>query len=249
MQDFKDIQKKFYNKHFGRAHKQSSSEVSENTEYFMNRFLASVLKPDSRKILEIGCGDGRLTSFLSKKEMRITAVDISQKAIEKMKNQFAKEIQQEKIFPRCSDAIEYLKNVDEKYDAIVGSGIIHHIPKEDWNDLFQAAREKLAPGGIFACGPEPNAGGLYRLCWPFARLFYKFFGMDFDWEVEKGTLDMIPKKLKYSLEKAGFNHSEISPFQVIPHFHSKILAYIDKKMIKYVSGRFSLYIIIKGEKI
>ena len=46
--------------------------------------------------------------------------------------------------------------------------------------------------------------------------------MEYDWEVEKGTLDMTPKDLKFALKKAGFQNPEVAPFQVIPHFHSKI---------------------------
>jgi len=248
MQKDKEAQKKFYDEHFGREGAQSGSAFSESTAYFTNRFLESVLKPDFGKILEIGCGDGMLTSFLLKRKSEITAIDISEKAIEKMRGRFSGEIDQGKLKLECSDAVEYLKFADERYDAIIGSGIIHHIEKKDWENLFRLANKRLNPGGIFACGPEPNAGGPYRFCWRFAKFFYNLFGMDFDWEVEKGTLDMIPKKLIYSLKKAGFSDPEIAPFQVIPHFHSKILANIDKKMIKYASGRLSLYVAIKAKK-
>lgn len=242
------IQKKFYDKYFGEESAWGSADFSDDTKYSTNRFLDAVLRPESRKILEIGCGNGFLTFFLLKRSANITAVDVSSKAIENMRGQFSGEIDQGKLKLECGDLIEFMENSNETFDAIVGSGIIHHIEKESWDKFFSLSFDKLKPGGIFACGPEPNASGCYRLCWRWAKFFYKFFGMDYDWEVEKGTLDMIPKNLQSSLKRAGFQNPEVAPFQTIPHFHSKILAYIDKKMIKYASGRLSLYIIVKGEK-
>ncbi|MDP1845633.1 MAG: class I SAM-dependent methyltransferase [Candidatus Moranbacteria bacterium] len=243
------IQKKFYDKYFGEESAWSSADFSDDTKYFTNRFLDAVLRPESRKILEIGCGNGFLTFFLLKRSTNMTAVDVSSKAIENMRGQFSSEIGQGKLRLECGDLIEFLENSNETFDAIVGSGIIHHIEKESWDKLFSLSCEKLKPGGVFSCGPEPNAGGLYGRCWRWAKFFYKLFGMDYDWEVEKGTLNMIPSNLESSLKKAGFHNPEVAPFQVIPHFRSKILAYFDKKIIEYASGRLSLYIIVKGEKL
>lgn len=249
METNKIIQKRFYDKHFGSKFARGSADFSESTAYFTNRFLDSVLKPGSKKILEIGCGNGMLTSFLLQRKAEITAVDISEKAIENMQYQFSGEIQQGKFKLKCADILDFLESADEKYDVIIGSGIVHHIEKGDWGKLFALSFERLKSGGIFACGPEPNAGGLYRFCWRFAKFFYRIFGMEYDREVEKGTLGMIPKDLKFALKKAGFQSPEVAPFQAIPHFHLKFLAQIDKKMIRYISGRLSLYTIIKGKKI
>lgn len=248
MSENKEIQKNFYDKHFGKERARSSTDFSKSTKYFTNRFLDAVLRPGAEKILEIGCGNGFLTFFLLKRSANITAVDISSKAIENMRGQFSSEVGQGKLKLECGDLIEFLENSDETFDAIVGSGVIHHIEKENWDKLFSLSLDKLKPGGVFACGPEPNAGGLYGLCWRFAKFSYRLFGMDYDGEVEKGTLNMIPKNLKLFLKRAGFHNPEVAPFQIIPHFHIKILEYIDKKLIKYVKGKISLYVIVRGEK-
>lgn len=248
MRENKEIQKIFYDKHFGKERAWNSSDFSGSTKYFTNRFLDSVLNSGSKKILEIGCGNGFFTSFLLKRSANITAVDISSRAIENMRGQFSSEVSRGKLKLECKDLIEFLENSDETFDAILGSGVIHHIEKENWDKLFSLSFDKLKPGGIFACGPEPNAGGLYKLCWRWAKFFYKLFGMDYNWEVEKGTLDMISSDLKSALRKAGFQAPEILPFQCIPHFHIKMLEYIDKKLIKHFRGRISLYIIVRGKK-
>jgi 2-polyprenyl-3-methyl-5-hydroxy-6-metoxy-1,4-benzoquinol methylase len=248
MDNYHEIQKNFYNKAFENEKSWKETDFSNSTKFFIERFINSVISPDATKILEIGCGNGLLTFFLLKKSLQITAIDISEKAIESMKNQFTSEIDQRKLNLLCADILEFMKNTDQKFDVIIGSGIIHHIEKKYWEHFFSLVCEKLNPGGVFACGPEPNAGGLYSLAWRSARFFYKLFGMDYDWEVEKGTLDMIPEDLKYSLKQAGFSAPEIAPFQMIPHFHINILEDIDKKLISYIQGKFSFYIIVKGKK-
>jgi SAM-dependent methyltransferase len=249
VKDNKEIQKKFYDKAFEKECVWSDASFSESTKYFTDRFIDVAIKPESKKILEIGCGNGLLTFFLLKKEKNITAIDISKEAIKNIQEQFSKEIGERKLRLVCGDIISFLDNCEEKFDVIIGSGIIHHIEKKDWPELFSFAFEKLNPGGVFACGPEPNAGGIYRVCWRFAGFFYKLFGMDYDWEVERGTLNIIPRVLESELKKAGFHNSEVLSFQFVPHFRLEILTAIDKKIINYVKGKFSLYIIVKGEKI
>lgn len=248
MDNSKEVQKKYYNRHFAKDNNWNDVCFESGSKYFIERFIDSAIRPEAKKVLEIGCGNGLLTFFLLKRSVNITAIDISGRAIENMRHQFAGEIREGLLELKCADVIEFLKSTDEKYDAIIGSGIIHHIKKEDWKNLFQSARRGLVPGGIFACGPEPNAGGLYALAWPFARIFYKLFGMEYNWEVEKGTIDMISSDLKAALKESGFQAPEILPFQCIPHFHIKMLEYIDKKLIKHFRGRISLYIIVRGKK-
>ena len=249
MERHKIAQRDYYDKAFGKKRVQGETNFSGDTTYFVERFLDMVVSPNTKKILEIGCGNGFLTFFLLKISADITAVDISGKAIENMSDRFSEEIGQGKLKVECADMLEFLESTDEKYDVIIGSGIIHHIEKRDWNNLFQSSYKNLAPNGIFACGPEPNASGLYGFCWPFAKFFYKLFRMDYNWKVEKGTFDMIPKNLKLALKKASFKSPEILPFQIIPHFHLKFLEYIDKKLIKHINGKKSLYIIVKGKKL
>jgi SAM-dependent methyltransferase len=248
MNDHNKIQKNFYNKAFENEKSWKETDFSNSTKFFIERFINFAISPDVKKVLEIGCGNGMLTHFLLKKPLQVTAVDISEKAIESIKNQFALEIGQGKLELACTNIIEFMKNTDEKYDVIIGSGIIHHIEKKYWEHFFSLVYEKLNPEGVFACGPEPNAGGLFSLAWRSAGFFYKLFGMDYDWEVEKGTFDMIPKSLKHSLEQAGFSTPEVASFQLMPHFHIRTLEYIDKKLISYIQGKFSLYIIVKGKK-
>lgn len=243
-----DIQKKFYNDAFKKTHIWKDADFSEDNKYLTNRFLDIVIKAEYKKVLEIGCGNGFLTFSLLKRPLSIMAVDISNKAIENMHRQFQKEVVNGKLKLRVGNLIDFLEETTDTFDLVVGSGIIHHMEKEDWNKLYSLIYKKLKPGGTFSCAPEPNAGGPYKICWRFARYFYKIFGINYIWEVEKRTLNMIPNKLKFSLEQSGFSDVEILPFQSIPYFHSKALAYFDRIILDKIKGRFSLYIIIKGQR-
>lgn len=243
-----DIQKKFYDNAFGTAHIYKDADFPESSQYLNNRFLDIAIKKDARNVLEIGCGDGLLTFFLLKRSINITAVDISSKAIENMRKQFSGDISSGKLRLVNDNLVDFLEKNREEFDVIIGSGIIHHIEKSDWDKLYSLIYKKLKPGGVFSCAPEPNAGGLYRVCWRFARYFYKLFSIDYDWEVERNTLNMISNKLEFSLKKAGFSNAEILPFQSIPYFHSKFLARLDKSILGKLKGKYAMYIIIKGRK-
>jgi len=248
MPDNKKKQKNFYDQAFKAPHIWKDTDFPESSRYLHNRFLDIAIRKDARNILEIGCGNGLLTFFLLKRPISITAVDISGKAIENMRAQFKEEINQGKLKTACTDLIEFLEISQEKFDVIIGSGIIHHIEKEKWDKFFLLAHKRLAPGGIFACAPEPNASGLYKIAWRLAWFFYKFFGITYDSEVEKGTLDMLPRKIKLALESVNFSQVEILPFQVVPHFHWRFLAYLDRLILDKIRGKFALYIMVKAEK-
>jgi cyclopropane fatty-acyl-phospholipid synthase-like methyltransferase len=243
-----EIQKKFWNGNFENEERPNNSNFSCDIKYFRERFLDIAIKPKAKKVLEIGCGNGMLTFFLLKRKIEITAIDISEKAIGNLNQWFQEDIKNKRLKLACGDLMEFLENSDEKFDVIIGSGIIHHIQQKDRKKLFYLVYEKLNPGGNFVCGPEPNAGGIFAIAWRFAKIFYKMFGMEYDWEVEKETLNMKPKALEKELKNAGFESFAVEPFQCIPHFHLRILEFFDKKIINYIKGRFSFYITVRGDK-
>ena len=126
----KIIQKNFYNKHFSKESSRSDACFDAGKKYYLDNFISSVIRPDSKKVLEIGCGNGFLTYFILKRPIHLTAIDISEIAIESMKKIFAHEIEQGKLDSKCADILEFMESTDGKYDAIIGSGIIHHIQKK-----------------------------------------------------------------------------------------------------------------------
>ena len=88
---------------------------------YLNNFL---IKKNKNKIysniLEIGCGEGIHTSYLTNIANKITSLDISKVAIEKAKKKHIKNVE----FHNC--IIEkYITK--EKYDLIIASEVIYYI--------------------------------------------------------------------------------------------------------------------------
>ena len=203
MKTNKTLQKKWYDKAFNQNQWDDSS-LSFETKYFIDRFLDLVVKKGTKHVLEIGCGDGLLTSFLLKRKFdKIYAIDISAVAIEGCHRKFVRAVRSGRLELVKDDLIHYLKTSTQKYDLIVGSGILHHIDKKRLSILIKESHNKLNKGGIFACTPEPNAFGFWSLLWRLAPFIYKIFRMEYNWEVEKGTLNMKPGFLKKILIGGG----------------------------------------------
>lgn len=82
---------------------------------------------DLGSVLDIGCGEGRLTCYLAKETgSRITGVDLSELGFRKAKKEAYREGVGDLV--RCvrSDA-RHLKFPDNKYDTVIFSYSLHHI--------------------------------------------------------------------------------------------------------------------------
>jgi 2-polyprenyl-3-methyl-5-hydroxy-6-metoxy-1,4-benzoquinol methylase len=139
-------------------------------------FLAVVAeaKPISgRRIMEAGCGTGRISARLADGGAMIACLDIAPEALALAKKQFAE--------PDRASFIEgSILSVPrgEKYDVIWNSGVMEHFVE---SDQMAAIREFLAilkPGGRLILLTPYARSGLYRLGkwvleklgkWPFGR--------------------------------------------------------------------------------
>ena len=99
---------------------------------------------EGMRVLDLGCGTGKLTKILSEKvgpRGRITAVDPDIERLEIAKNNYA------------ASNIEYMQADDKtfpegQYDLIFANAVIHWI--KDKRALFERVYKSLKPGGRFA---------------------------------------------------------------------------------------------------
>ncbi|MDR2889571.1 MAG: methyltransferase domain-containing protein, partial [Lachnospiraceae bacterium] len=97
------------------------------------------------QILDIGCGDGKNSLYLSSKGFQnIDAFDFSENAIAKfMRISHKKELS---VNAWVQDLRRF--QFEKAYDLVFSFGTLHFVDKADWKSLLQKAKENTNIGGI-----------------------------------------------------------------------------------------------------
>lgn len=109
------------------------------------KILKQIIKP--RKVLEIGCGNGRNAIYLAQKGCTVTAVDISQRAIDWAKEQA--EVNSVKIQFVCENIFNLNLELQE-FDYIYDSGCFHHLSPHRRVSYIQFINKYLKNNGYFS---------------------------------------------------------------------------------------------------
>lgn len=147
---------------------------------------------DKSNILEIGCGTGEISNFIASDTVaNVTGIDICKPFIQIANKDF-------KAFNLKYEVRDFLKydlDSSEKYDYIIGNGILHHL-YHNLDDSLKVMRNMLKQDGkiIFM---EPN---IYN---PYCFLIFKFFrswaNLDPDeMAFSKSYIEKILKRTNYS---------------------------------------------------
>ncbi|ADB40912.1 class I SAM-dependent methyltransferase [Spirosoma linguale] len=102
-------------------------------DYVINYKIAS-----DPKILEVGCGLGYLTYSLVKSGYNVKGVDISKEAVQEATRRYGK-------YYEYADIYEYSKTSNEKFDIIILTEVIEHIP--DPVGFIAALKDLLSVSG------------------------------------------------------------------------------------------------------
>ena len=95
------------------------------------------------KLLEIGCGMGDDTAQWAKREMQITAIDLTEPAVECTKLRLATCRLSGEILTGNAEALDF---TDSSFDIVYSFGVLHHSP--DTQQTINEVRRVLKPGGI-----------------------------------------------------------------------------------------------------
>ncbi len=93
---------------------------------------------DGKAVLDVGAGAGRLSLRLAEKGADVTALDVSEEIIKKIKNVKIKKV--------IGDA-ESLDFPDESFDIVIATFLIVHL--KDLKRFFDEVYRVLKPGGLF----------------------------------------------------------------------------------------------------
>ncbi|MDK2990242.1 MAG: tRNA (cmo5U34)-methyltransferase [Methanoculleus sp.] len=110
--------------------------------------IIDYLPPHPRRVLELGCGTGILTAMIREEcpDAEITGIDLSPEMLEAAAAK-----------PDLA-GVEFLAQdlrdawPTDRYDAIVTSLCLHHVPRDDRVMVARRALQALSPGGRFICG-------------------------------------------------------------------------------------------------
>jgi len=108
------------------------------THYHIKPFIAR-LQPGC-SVLEIGCGVGLDTWQLVQRGLRVTAVDLTEVAVETARRRFREDEVRFEVADACS-----LPFADATFDYVYSFGVLHHTA--DTDKSVQEAHRVLKPGG------------------------------------------------------------------------------------------------------
>ena len=184
-----------YTSHISQQEDTSREGLKRWVGYYKAHYLKFLPKNKDSKILEIGCGYGRLLYYLKKQGYTSTyGIDISPEQIEK-----AKEHKFEKT--EVISAFDFLKSKEDKFDTIIMLDVLEHFEKDEILELIDLIYSSLAVDGKLIL-QLPNALTPLDI--------HRYW--DFTHETAFTTAS-----IRQLLALADFKHIRVFP--IVPHIH------------------------------
>jgi SAM-dependent methyltransferase len=111
--------------------------------YFARRSFSLMKSQRPRTLLDLGCGDGKDSLYFARKGIRVTAIDFSARAIEKLTHRATGM----KVHPKVMD-IRNLKLI-RKFDVIYANLSLHYFDDKTTTRIFNDIHKLLPKRGLF----------------------------------------------------------------------------------------------------
>lgn len=122
-----------------------------------DRVLLSLIPPNCRRLLDLGCGTGRLTRAMAQHAEHVTAVDVSREMLRVARQRCAGQVN---IAFVEADLLNLPATLG-LFDCVISVNVLHHFPAAD---AVQAMKAVLAPGGLLIIHDvRQSAGALDRI--------------------------------------------------------------------------------------
>ena len=111
-------------------------------EYLFPTIRAWLKQAGARSVLDLGCGNGALTSAFGREGFEMTGMDVSESGIAIAARNFPKI-----LFEHSEMATPLADRLRQTFDAVIAVEVVEHLllPRL----LFERAKEALRPGGVF----------------------------------------------------------------------------------------------------
>ncbi len=158
--------------------------------------LLEFIAQGTRRILDLGTGDGRLLALVRREhtDTEAVAVDFSPAMLEGARKRFAGESLVKVVGHNLDEALPRL----EKFDAVISSFAIHHLVDGRKRALYGEVYELLNSGGVF-CNLEHVASPSSRL----HKEFLERIGFTVETEDPSNKLLDVETQLRW-LREIGF---------------------------------------------
>lgn len=113
------------------------------------QMLVEVLPPRPQRVLDLGCGDGRLAALVLEARPSVSdvvAVDVSPPMLDRARERF---LGDERVTVREWDLADPLGSLGD-FDTVVSGFAIHHLDDHRKRELFAEVASQTRPGGVFA---------------------------------------------------------------------------------------------------
>ncbi len=108
--------------------------------------IISKINFTGKRLIDLGCGEGRDAALFAEKNFEVLAIDISEQGLKKAEK-YAKE-ENLKIKTLKENIINY--RLEERYDIVISTGALHYLPPERRAEIFQNYKNFTNKGGINA---------------------------------------------------------------------------------------------------
>lgn len=124
----------------------SSAAQKQSTKENLSKIIALLKQRSGNKILDLGCGNGSLTTLLFKEGFAVTGCDYDHAGIEIAKKAFP-----EVPFFQTDVYSDPAPELCGSFDAVLATEVVEHLYHPD--KLFSYASKVLRPGGmvVFTC--------------------------------------------------------------------------------------------------
>lgn len=180
--------------------------------------------PYSSKIIEIGCGTGQLSNFLSRYNRTIIGTDLSLNSL-KLANNFRKANSIKNVFFLQMNLFKPCFN-DGTFDAVISNGCLHHTsdPRRAFNKVAKLAKKS----GLIIIGLYHKNGRLFT---NFRQNFFKIFDNKFKFLDPRNIDENLSKSKKYAWYRDQYQNPKEFSYKF-----NEILEWFEENNVKYLSS-------------
>ncbi|MEX2450586.1 MAG: class I SAM-dependent methyltransferase [Rhodospirillales bacterium] len=139
----------------------TASTITKNVQKSPAQAIVDTLDVASKRILDIGCGDGQITRFIAKHGGAVTGVDPNPKQIAKI---LTFESGTETYVMAGGEKLPF---DDQSIDIVIYNNSLHHVPEELQSAALEEAERVLKADGTLYIAEPLAEGPSFELSRPF----------------------------------------------------------------------------------